>query len=278
MALSNPPKAPTPSSDGQPITVHAVIAGTGRAGTTFLMEWLRTAGVPGPDLDRLFYSEDARAGFETALFAAGDHYLVKDPWLAEYLEEVDAAGIAIDALIVPVRDLRVAAASRVRRQLEHRARHGWYAGRPTEANVPGGIVVSLSVDDQERMLAVGLARLIAWALEREVPLHLLHYPRLIEDAEYAIDTLWPWLQRFCDRDTARRAFEQTRRPSPPDPVSSAGDAELLRLREEVRALERERLRLRSELRVRSARGRAVRVARAVGAENWWNRRSRLRRN
>ena len=84
-------------------TPHAVIAGTGRAGTTFLMEWLRTAGVPGPDLRHLPYNDDARAGFETALLDAGASYLVKDPWLSDYLHQLGDATFSIDALIVPVR-------------------------------------------------------------------------------------------------------------------------------------------------------------------------------
>lgn len=246
-------------------TRHAVIAGTGRAGTSFLVEWLRTAGVPGPDLGSLYYSEEARAGYETALVDAGSHYLVKDPWLSEYLDHLDDAAVTIEALILPVRDLRDAAVSRLRRQLEDRARSRDSARLQTDASVAGGMIFSLSVDDEERVLAVGQARVITWALERDVPLYLLHYPRLVQDADYAIDALWPWLQRFCDRATATEAFARVLRPPSGDPIRSDGeDTEVVRLREEIRALEKERRRLREALKRRTVRGRAEHLLRAAG--------------
>lgn len=186
-----------------PVKHHAVIAGTGRAGTSFLVDVLRDSGVPTAGLSISAEHERARAGLERALTVECDSYLVKDPWLHEYANELDLSLIEIDALIVPVRSLAAAAMSRVRLE-----RASLLDGNPRSADwssfglTPGGLVYSLSVSDQERVLAVGQARLIHWAVSNEVPLFLLSYPRLVRDPEYLVDSLWSWLQQFTDRESA----------------------------------------------------------------------------
>lgn len=192
---------------------HAVIAGTGRAGTTFLVRFLAACGVPTIDVDSATYHEGARAGLERSLLDAQGVYLVKDPWLHEYVDHVDLNSITIDALIVPVRDLRVAALSRVRQE---RAALGEsrtdLATWSTYGAVPGGVIHSLSVSDQERLLAVGQARLLEWASSNSIPLFLPHFPRMIEDAEYTVELLSPWLSKFCDLETAIDAFGHVTSP------------------------------------------------------------------
>lgn len=194
-------------------THRAVIAGTGRAGTSFLIDFLRGVGVPTDGLSDEVEHQRARAGLEQRLDDSGGSYLVKDPWLFEYFHEVDLGLITIDALIVPVRDLSAAAMSRVRLERAALTDHApQLADWSTHATSPGGVIYSLSVTDQERVLAVGLARLLDWALTHDLPLFFLHYPRLVSDPAYVVDTLWPWLQRFTDRESALAVFRQKSDP------------------------------------------------------------------
>lgn len=187
---------------------HALIAGTGRAGTSFLVQFLAECGVPTHPLGELGFFPAARAGFEQNLLDHNAGYLVKDPWFSEYLHEIDLNEIQLDAVIIPVRDLAEAAMSRIR--LERSYIYGATEvepGRQISGGAPGGALYSLSIADQERILAVGFARVLSWCLEKSVPLYMLYFPRLVNDANYTIETLWPWLQRFCTRERAHEVFE-----------------------------------------------------------------------
>ena len=223
------------------ISTHAVISGTGRAGTSFLVRFLAECGVPTVDLESSGFDPVARAGCERSLLDADGIYLVKDPWLHEYLYRIDLTRTSIDALILPVRNLRIAALSRVRRE-----RAAALGSSPrlsdwdSHGTVPGGTINSLSVIDQERLLAVGLARIIEWAAENTIPMFLLHFPRLVDDREYLIDTLWPWLADFCDRETAVAAFERSSEPRhwvEPGRCIEAMDETTLDLHAQVKAQE-----------------------------------------
>lgn len=193
---------------------HAVIAGTGRSGTTFLIKYLSACGVPVGNFDQLPEYDDARAGKEQSLLSPEAPYLVKDPWLDEYIDQIDLSQLAIDALLVPVRDLHQSAMSRVRQERAAllKSDHpgvGWDSFGTT----PGGIRYSLGVVDQERVLAVAQANLIEWALSNEIPLFMLHFPRMIEDEDYLPTALQPWLRRFCDESRAREVFHELTEPS-----------------------------------------------------------------
>ena len=83
--------APRPSLDlstvdsvapgyGSPRRRHAVIAGTGRAGTSFLVRFLKACGLDTGATEMPFDAR-ARAGLERNLLDEGAAYVVKDPWL-----------------------------------------------------------------------------------------------------------------------------------------------------------------------------------------------------
>jgi predicted O-methyltransferase YrrM len=187
-----------------------VIAGTGRAGTSFLVRFMAECGL---DTGEGEWFDRARAGLEHRL-DPGDTaqpYVVKDPALSTYCEGLDLDRLKIDALIVPVRDLSEAAESRV---LQERLRltdtpQLHYAEAELTAWTTGGIYASLNVLDQARLLAVGFHRLVRWAAVNDVPLFLLDFPRMVEDREYLLGALSPWLERHCDPDRARAAFDAT---------------------------------------------------------------------
>lgn len=183
---------------------HLVIAGTGRAGTTFLVRWLGACGLDvgewGPDA----YDEAARAGLERSLLTPGPDplpHVVKDPWLWAYCNDVDPT--TIDLLVVPVRDsLEAAAESRVR--VEREAQAATHPGRTVGVTdfTPGGLLVPLDAAWQAQVLAVGLHRLLAWAALHEVPTCLLSYPLLATDVEHLLRSP---LGEMVDYEIGRKA-------------------------------------------------------------------------
>lgn len=196
---------------------HLLIAGTGRAGTSFLVRYLTELGLD-TSLSRrgesgAFWDEAANAGLEE--LAHGDAgqlpYVVKSPWIGEYIEQILAdSRLRVDAILIPVRDLTEAATSRA--ILETRAMHQqapWMAemNRTWEvwANTPGGVVYSLNPLDQARLLAVSFHNLVWRATEAEVPVHFLAFPRMIEDKDYLFRALRPILPGGTTAEQAHEA-------------------------------------------------------------------------
>ncbi len=198
-------------------THHLVIAGTGRAGTSFLVRYLTELGLD-TSLSRqgeaAFWDEAANAGLEEfPIVGSGATlpYVVKSPWTGDCIEQVLAnPQIAIDALVLPVRDLVEAATSRA--VLEMRAIHQrapWMAelDRSWEvwADTPGGVIYSLNPLDQARLLAVGFHAIVQHAAEAEIPIIFLAFPRMIGDCGYLYRTLRPVLPPEATTERARAA-------------------------------------------------------------------------
>lgn len=209
---------------------HAVIAGTGRAGTTFLVQFLAACGLDvgkGFDPANTHDLGPARAGLERYLIDPEAPYVVKDPWLWTYCDEVDLSAVAIDALILPTRDLITSATSRVYQERIELVASEWRTRPPVDvrSGALGGVVYSLDPIDQARLLAVGFHRVVHWATRHEIPLFLLDFPRTVNDSAYLISTLGPWLSQHCAEPAAREAFEAVARPESVrfgDTASSAG--------------------------------------------------------
>lgn len=194
---------------------HAVIAGTGRAGTTFLVQFLKECGLETSRQNELAYFPRARAGLEHSLLSTDPlPYVVKDAWLWTYCQAVDLDALAIDALIIPMRDLLAAATSRILQErigvVETDRRH--FPLSSVHAVTPGGAIFSLDAMDQARVLAVGFHELLFWAVRSGIPLFLLEFPRLVEDDRYLVQTLWPWLGTLCDEARAFDAFRAVADP------------------------------------------------------------------
>ncbi|MFM8971038.1 MAG: hypothetical protein ACKOOG_00035, partial [Actinomycetota bacterium] len=94
---------------------HVVITGTGRAGTTLLVGILTDLGMdtgyqPGDEP-----SASTKGGMERNLLAPDAPHIVKSPDLSRRLDGILSEGAAVvDHVIIPMRDLDVATASRVR--------------------------------------------------------------------------------------------------------------------------------------------------------------------
>lgn len=163
---------------------HLIISGTGRAGTTFLVQLFTALGLdtgftdPASDLN-----PNCDAGMEWDIRRADAPYIVKSPWLCDHLDEVLAGGrVRVDHALVPVRDLYAAAESR--RDVARRTDKTLFDG-----DVPGGLWHTDEPARQEAVLAEQLYKLIYALTERDIPVTLLHFPRLARDPEYLFGKL-----------------------------------------------------------------------------------------
>lgn len=204
------------AGDAEAPAHHLLIAGTGRAGTSFLVRYLSALGLD-TNLarrgDNAVWDDRANAGLEDLLLPDPSRlpYVVKSPWTHEFIEELLHCGkVRLDAVILPMRDLVEAAASRAtlemqaaHRELPWMARleHTWESFRHTA----GGIVYSMSPIDQARLLAVGFHRILEQLVQADVPVVLMSFPRFVEDADYLFDKLAPVLGAGVSRDAARQA-------------------------------------------------------------------------
>ena len=158
---------------------HIIISGTGRAGTTFLVQLLTALGLETGFTDT--HSEvypNCNAGMEWDIRDPNAPYIIKNPWLCDYLDDVMESGdLIIDHAIIPVRDLYSAAESR--RDVSRRS---------DAANSPGVIRGGLWHTEipkyQEAVLANQQYKIIYTISKRDIPLTLLSFPRLIHDSEY----------------------------------------------------------------------------------------------
>ena len=92
-----------------------VITGTGRSGTTLLVQILTDLGFDTGFSSEAPIDEATHAGLETRLDSPNAPRIVKNPNLSRRLDEILTAGTAtVEHVIIPMRDLDVAAASRVR--------------------------------------------------------------------------------------------------------------------------------------------------------------------
>jgi hypothetical protein len=236
---------------------HLLIAGTGRAGTSFLVRFLTDLGLD-THISRFgdgAWDQAAQAGLEnTPWYPSADlPYVLKSPWAYQFIDEILAnPGIEIEAMIIPMRDLIDAASSRT--IVELRAIHQrtpWMAGgRRTWEDwgwTAGGTVFSLNPIDQARLLAVGFHRLVERVVQADVPIIFVAFPRLVEDADYLFNKLKAVLpveitveqarqshQSIADPDLVRASRERrqgTEMPSSDELDNIALRRELARLRD-----------------------------------------------
>jgi hypothetical protein len=193
---------------------HLIIAGTGRAGTSFLVRYLTELGLDttlGRHGDAAGWDDEANAGLENLLISGNDlPYVIKSPWISEYVGQIlNEKQFKIDAFIVPVRDLVEAATSRV--VLERRAihQHNPWMGEQldrtweTYGHTAGGLVYSLNPLDQARLLAVQFHQLVLKVSEVGIPLVFPAFPRIVTDWEYLHACLRPVLPPEITEDMAR---------------------------------------------------------------------------
>jgi|APSaa5957512535_1039671.scaffolds.fasta_scaffold150869_2 hypothetical protein len=100
---------------------HTIISGTGRTGTTLLVQLFTRLGLDTGFRDKkMIIDPIAKSGLEHHSFTPETPYIIKSPWLCDYLENV-VTTVTIDHAIIPIRDLKSVVASRIRVQQAHGA-------------------------------------------------------------------------------------------------------------------------------------------------------------
>jgi hypothetical protein len=183
---------------------HVIISGTGRAGTTLLVQICTALG-----LDTGFATpfdaihESCNAGMEKNLSHPDAPYIVKSTHLCVQLDAMlrDDPTLFIDRAIVCVRDLRSCAESRrdvVRRNPDD---------NPTLT--PGGLWGTDDPNAQEDVLAHFSHQLLVTLAEHEIPLTLIRFPRYVHDRAYRIRRLqdvFPWLRERAIDDACAQVI------------------------------------------------------------------------
>ena len=210
---------------------HIVISGTGRSGTTFLVQLLTRLG-----LDTGFsqqeaagagFFSDARAGLEHDVRAYNAPYIVKSPYFCEYAEEVlRRDDIHIDHVLVPIRDLHAAAESRryvVRSTLAGMSIADRLKFHLKPRELPGGLwrTASTRQGAQETVLLRQVYALMLALAGYQVPVTILRYPRLVRDSDYCFEKLRPILGGITHLEFMG-AFRECARP---DLVHEFGSAD-----------------------------------------------------
>jgi len=201
---------------------HIVITGTGRSGTTFLVELLTHMGIEtgfnGKDLEGL-KDRISHGGLELDIRSEDAPYVVKSPWFCDYAAEVlNRDDIIVEHVFIPIRDLSAAAESRRLVSKEHSTDlpllkrlklKSTMKSRPAA----GGLWYTASIrkGKQEEVLMNQIYKLLFALSESRVPVTLLHYPKLVKDSTYLYDKLKPVLGAIS-YDEFRKVYQETVRP------------------------------------------------------------------
>lgn len=178
-----------------------IITGTGRAGTTFLVQLLTELGLDTgytPDTWRNDYFEHCNAGLEHEIEDPKSPSIVKSPELSGRLPAILARGtVEITHALIPIRDLDAATRSRVR-----------VGG---DGRTPGGLRDTRDPARQKSLLAENFHVLLHTLTTHEIPYTLLHFPRFATDADYAFKKL-SFLAPGIPPETFANAFRRVARP------------------------------------------------------------------
>jgi len=206
----------------QHLSKHLLIAGTGRAGTSFLVRYLARLGLEtklSQVDENAAWDHRANAGLEDLPLPLPDGkalpYVIKHPWTYQYVQELlDNPSLQLDAVIIPMRALAEAAASRCVLELEHmHSTLPWMSELAQTwehfAHTSGGVVYSVNPLDEARLLAVGFHQLLDRLVKADIPVILLAFPRLIEDPDYLFRKLSPILPGTITAEFANAAHAGT---------------------------------------------------------------------
>ena len=180
---------------------HVVITGTGRTGTSFLVQLLTNLGLDtGFSPGKMALFTGARAGLEQDIRATNPPYIIKNPDFCDYAEEIiqNRKDITIEHVFIPMRDLHAAAESR-----RHVAKTAKATLTPDEwakwdstprRTVPGGLWNGHDDRPQEIVLSEKHYNLTLALSDSDIPVTLMRYPRIVKDSRYLYRKLRPILQ------------------------------------------------------------------------------------
>ncbi len=199
---------------------HVVITGTGRTGTTFLVQLLTHLGLEtGFSVDDIASKifKEARAGLEYDIRLKDCPFIVKSPWFCDFAEEVIRRDdIVIEHVFVPIRDLNAAAESRryvVKTSVSNLPSDERLKHMSTPREFPGGLWHTRSSEPgvQEVILLSQVYKLLLAISDTAVPVTFIRYPRIVKDCRYLFDKLKPVL-RDITYESFSASFSKTVRP------------------------------------------------------------------
>lgn len=188
-----------------------IITGTGRAGTTALVQLFAALGFDtGYTADEMAAGIDpiARAGLEKPMTGPRAPYVAKSPWYADALQAaLDAGTVRLFAAILPMRTLFAAAESR-----RHVYTQAQAQGRDPDTQ-PGTLWKTDRPEGQEAQLAMQYYKALYPLVQHEVPVFMLDFPRFVTDPVYLHARLrWLWDIHGVGYDELARAHAQVMRP------------------------------------------------------------------
>jgi hypothetical protein len=197
---------------------HVVITGTGRTGTTFLIQLLTNlkldTGYTADSIQKCV-DDHARAGLETDIRKDGAPRIVKSTYFCDYADEVvKRDDLRLEYVFVPVRDLHSAAESRryvTEKAVSKKPFLKRLIGRIRPPKVAGGLMHSRLKWKQEKILMAQFYNLALALSEAQIPVALLQYPKLVKDSVYLYEKLKPVLGTISYNEFAS-AFNRTVRP------------------------------------------------------------------
>jgi hypothetical protein len=177
------------------VAPHILITGPGRAGTTLLVQILTDLGLDTGFAPDAPIDEHAQAGLEQDVTAPDAPHIVKDTVSAHGLRGLLSSGaVELEHVIVPMRELQITAASRIR------------VSEFGEKQRPGGLVGTTDPNLQAQVLLKMVYDLMAGFAEHEIPFTVVWFPRWATDPDYAYRRLG-FLTPQHDAAAWRRAIE-----------------------------------------------------------------------
>ena len=185
------PESRTSTQDG-----HILITGTGRSGTTLLVEYFTALGFDTGhtvETTRRHVDEISRAGLEHGLRGIRGKplpYVAKAPSFTRNLGGALQDGtVSVRACIVPMRDLYSAAESR--RDVARRAQEQGL----DPSTQPGALIFGAGSNpkSQERRLAVGFYQLVHTLVLHDIPIYFLRFPDFARGEQDVYAALEPLL-------------------------------------------------------------------------------------
>lgn len=192
--MNQPAETPEQSS-------KIVISGTGRAGTTFLVQVLTDLGLDTGFTSAAEGDARTRGGLEKDITDPDAPKIVKSPHLSAQLGELlETRQVTVEHVIVPMRQLEVAAASRVRSTN--------YGKNP---GIPGGLFGTSRATRQLASLATLQYELFFTIARFDLTHTILLFPRFAQDWEYTHRKL-SFLAPTLPADQWREALESRFQP------------------------------------------------------------------
>lgn len=178
---------------------HIIITGTGRAGTTFLVQLYTILGFDtGFSNIKESYHNNCNAGMEINPFRISNlPHIIKNPVLCDRLDEFIEKGNKVDRVIIPIRNIDDAVKSRIKVQSNY------------VNNVKGGLWCANNYDEQKAVLLEKFYKLMFSINKYNIKHTFILFPKMINDPNYLYKKLFNKIIRI---DTFKKNFYKIANP------------------------------------------------------------------